>query len=253
MTKFISPRAQRIWKMNGWSADMMFAVNSEFKQGPNTILISTLITSVLMFAYIYRIFESPLSEASGQNFSSYITSCWWTIVTMTTVGYGDVYPKTTFGRLFGIIVCLWGVLLVSLFVVSISDALKLNVPQSNAFNLIQRLMSRDRLKNEAAGAILSRYRIRSFEEKSKSLINQQINFKKILGRAEINFKKRMVKFKETENEIRGYDTATETTYVNKNVENLLEIVESQSKVKVEMIRKQENICSLLKIMVKHNM
>ena len=251
MTKFLAPRAQRICKMNGCGTDLMFSVQGEFKQSPNTILISTLIISVLIFGYNLRIFESPLSEVSGQRFDSYYTACWCTMVTMTTVGYGDVFPKTTFGRLVGVWICLWGVLLVSLFVVSISDALKMNAPQRNAFNLIQRLLNRDKLKNEAAGAILSRYRIRSYLEKSKSLMNQQMNFKKILEKAEINFKKRMVRFKDTENEIRGFDTATETTYVNKGVEDLMETVETISKEKDEMIRKQENIWTLLRIMIKH--
>ena len=80
MTKFLAPRAQRIWKMSGWTDDMMFSVQSEFKQSPNTILISTLIISVLIFGYNIRIFEAPLSEVSGQRFDSYYyTACWWTI------------------------------------------------------------------------------------------------------------------------------------------------------------------------------
>ena len=127
----------------------------------------------------------------------------------------------------------------------------MNAPQSNAFNLVQRLEVRDKQKDEAAGAILARYRIRSYIEKSKSIINQQQNFKKILEKAEINFKKRMIRFKDKENEIKSFDTATETTYVNKGVENLMWTVESISKEKDEIIRKQENICILLKLMIKH--
>jgi voltage-gated potassium channel len=34
---------------------------------------------------------------------------WWAISTMTTVGYGDVYPKTTAGRFIGIVVMLVGI------------------------------------------------------------------------------------------------------------------------------------------------
>ena len=61
----------------------------------------------------------------------------------------------------------------------------------------------------------------------------------------------MIRFKKTENEIRGFDPATETTYVNKGVENLMEVVEDVSKEKDEIIRKQKDICALLKIMIKH--
>ena len=48
---------------------------------------------------------------------------WVTIVTMTTVGYGDFYPKSHMGRLMGIIISLWGVFFVSLFVVSLTNLL----------------------------------------------------------------------------------------------------------------------------------
>ncbi len=34
---------------------------------------------------------------------------WWAISTMTTVGYGDLYPKTTAGRFIGIVVMLVGI------------------------------------------------------------------------------------------------------------------------------------------------
>jgi hypothetical protein len=52
-------------------------------------------------AYMMRIFERPLAEESGHRIDLFMTAMWCIIVTMTTVGYGDVYPKSYGGRLLG--------------------------------------------------------------------------------------------------------------------------------------------------------
>jgi len=50
-------------------------------------------------------------------------SVWWTLVTVFTVGYGDIRPITTGGRVIGILVMASGVILVSLITASISSIL----------------------------------------------------------------------------------------------------------------------------------
>lgn len=48
------------------------------------------------------------SEAQPDKFASIPDSLWWAIVTLTTVGYGDVYPITLGGRLFTSMVLIMG-------------------------------------------------------------------------------------------------------------------------------------------------
>lgn len=48
------------------------------------------------------------NEAQPDKFSSIPDSMWWAMVTLTTVGYGDVYPITLGGRLFTSVVLLLG-------------------------------------------------------------------------------------------------------------------------------------------------
>eukprot|EP00344_Euplotes_crassus_P007993 CAMPEP_0196994834 /NCGR_PEP_ID=MMETSP1380-20130617/1066_1 /TAXON_ID=5936 /ORGANISM="Euplotes crassus, Strain CT5" /LENGTH=176 /DNA_ID=CAMNT_0042410319 /DNA_START=933 /DNA_END=1464 /DNA_ORIENTATION=+ len=140
---------------------------------------------------------------------------------MTTVGYGDTFPKSHLGEPWVSGFSLWGVLLVSLFVVTVSDALEFNVPQKNAYNLIHRLINRDLMKKEAAGAILIQYRTSKASIKSKNIIEQQDGMKKYLENSRRIFKRRMTKFKALESGIRNYDTATEVTYINNQLSTFL--------------------------------
>ena len=50
-------------------------------------------------------------------------SLWWAVVTLTTVGYGDVYPVTLGGRLFTFVVLLIGLGIVALPTGLIASAL----------------------------------------------------------------------------------------------------------------------------------
>jgi voltage-gated potassium channel len=44
-----------------------------------------------------------------RDFDSFWDGVWWAVVTVTTVGYGDVYPHTVAGRIIAIAVMLLGV------------------------------------------------------------------------------------------------------------------------------------------------
>lgn len=69
----------------------------------------------LMFVYLaacgIHFFER---EVQPEAFGSILDSMWWSVVTLTTIGYGDVYPTTSGGRLFTALVALVGVGLIAI-------------------------------------------------------------------------------------------------------------------------------------------
>ena len=94
--------------------------------------------------------EAPLDRIlTGSMKHNYINSCWCAICTMTTVGYGDIYPQTLMGRLIAFLCSLSGVVMVSLLVVAFGTVMTMNNSQSSAFTVIERLKVRDCIKSTA--------------------------------------------------------------------------------------------------------
>jgi voltage-gated potassium channel len=67
-------------------------------------LFLTLILLVLASALMYFAEQDVQPEA----FSSIPAAMWWGVVTLTTVGYGDIFPVTTLGRLIGTLIAILG-------------------------------------------------------------------------------------------------------------------------------------------------
>jgi hypothetical protein len=58
------------------------------------------------------------------------------ILTMTTVGYGDIFPVTTAGRITTIIACIWGMFVVSMIIVTLTNIIMLTKEEDAAYKLI---------------------------------------------------------------------------------------------------------------------
>ncbi|XP_033483769.1 voltage-gated potassium channel KCNC4 isoform X1 [Epinephelus lanceolatus] len=84
------------------------------------LLIIFLALGVLIFAtmiyYAERIGAKP-DDPTGSNhthFKNIPISFWWAVVTMTTLGYGDMYPQTWLGMMVGALCALAGVLTIAM-------------------------------------------------------------------------------------------------------------------------------------------
>ncbi|XP_041349499.1 uncharacterized protein LOC121368819 [Gigantopelta aegis] len=85
------------------------------------ILLYTLKASfnelMLMFVFLLIgmvVFASLMHFAEGENgFDNIPIGFWWSVVTMTTVGYGDMYPQTAFGYIIGSLCAIAGLLMIA--------------------------------------------------------------------------------------------------------------------------------------------
>lgn len=77
---------------------------------------------------------------------------------MTTVGYGDFFPRTTFGRLIDVLLVVWGIFIVSLMVVVLTNALNMDASESRALIVLNRLEAKKIVKEKAVNLIGASYR-----------------------------------------------------------------------------------------------
>lgn len=84
------------------------------------VLVYTIVISInellLIVSFLFAgvlIFASLIYYAEEETFPNIPYAIWWALVTMTTVGYGDVVPKTELGYLIGAMCVIAGVLVIA--------------------------------------------------------------------------------------------------------------------------------------------
>ena len=76
---------------------------------------------ILSILFIWIAGSILISIIEPGSFKSIKNSLWWAIVTMTTVGYGDMAPVTVPGRILAILIMLSGIILVAIITATISS------------------------------------------------------------------------------------------------------------------------------------
>ena len=64
----------------------------------------------------------------------------------TTVGFGDIYPKTGLGKIIIFVSALLGVILASTYVVALTNSLQLTQAEKNSLIMIKRMSQKDLIK-----------------------------------------------------------------------------------------------------------
>lgn len=113
-------RLLRIFKLGRLSKSLQ-TITSVLKESKSELSIT------LFVAFILMILSSTLmyyveNEAQPDKFENIGQSLWWSVATLTTVGYGDIYPITGLGKILSSVIALIGIGFVALPTGIISSA-----------------------------------------------------------------------------------------------------------------------------------
>jgi len=72
-------------------------------------LVSSIVVIFMLITIVSLIMYSVENPAQPEVFRNGFSGMWWAIATLTTVGYGDIYPITAFGKVLAAIISILGI------------------------------------------------------------------------------------------------------------------------------------------------
>ena len=119
----------RIFKLARYSkaVDIIIKVVKKEKQALLATLMIIMVTVFIASCLVYF----AENDAQPDKFTDIPTAFWWGIVTLTTVGYGDVFPITLWGKIVGGFLAISGIFVVALPVGIMSAGFLEEIKRSN--------------------------------------------------------------------------------------------------------------------------
>jgi hypothetical protein len=138
---------------------VIFALKSDLKDRPFMVIGAFMGLFVVIFGIATMQSEKSYAGKSG-DLDQLTNAEWLIIITMTTVGYGDIWPATHFGRFFCLLACISGMILVSAMVVALNLASEFSKEQSAAFLMIKGKAKEKEWIHSAADVVKAAFRVK---------------------------------------------------------------------------------------------
>jgi voltage-gated potassium channel len=133
-------RFVRVFKL-GRINNSFKTIKEVFQSTKDDLITTTFIAFVLLLISSTLMYYAE-SEAQPKQFKSILHSLWWAVATLTTVGYGDIYPITGIGKILSSIIAIIGIGFVALPTGILSSA------------FIDKMRNRDKVTCQQCGEII---------------------------------------------------------------------------------------------------
>ena len=226
---FMSVQSKYICRQYSCENSLLYCLKCYAQYKPIQLYISGFLIILFTMAYGVRIFERPANDI----FDSYIDAVWLIIITMTTVGYGDITAKTLGGRIVSMLSCLSGVFLTSMIIVTITNFLSLEVHEKRMLDILEKTEQLEE-KKSLATEIIQMY----VEIMTKNY--NGYNYNKIMSDFQLlaPIKKKILELKNNES-YRSTNFTKEYVSINNRIEYFI-------KYQVSILRKRENLYNNIK-------
>ena len=102
----------RLFRLTAYTKSTKLVMNV-FRTRFHDLVLAFILTSFLIIIASCMVYFAE-HEAQPDKFSSIPATLYWGVITLTTVGYGDMYPLTILGKIFTVMILLAGVALLAL-------------------------------------------------------------------------------------------------------------------------------------------
>lgn len=200
-----------------WGSPLKYFITSD----SGVFMVYSFILSMFLFSGCALMLERPAAIVSGNPFTEWEQSLWFTIITMMTVGYGDVKPTSTSGKFIIMLIVIWGNFWSSIFLTTVVPFVQLSIQEEKALNLQTRLLRRRQIQEHSAKVVTQLLKFNAiFRRQPAPSEIQALSTKTFVAISDLRFAQKAYNFLYNESMINYHDILTK-------VETEMNLTESQ--------------------------
>lgn len=105
-------RIFRIFKLQQYNKSITL-IGKAIKNKKEELIVTSFVALIILLLSAYLMFQIE-NQAQPEKFNSIFSSFWWALATLTTIGYGDIYPVTGWGQLLAAVTAIFGIGLIAI-------------------------------------------------------------------------------------------------------------------------------------------